>query len=546
MESNNKILKCAIYTRKSSEEGLELEFNSLQAQREACEAYIKSQKHEGWHMVDKQYDDGGYSGGTLERPALKALLKDIGNGQVDIIVVYKIDRLTRSLHDFSRIVEVLDKQNASFVSITQHFNTSTSMGRLTLNMLLSFAQFEREVTSERIRDKFAASKRKGMWMGGMAPMGYYSKDRKIYPSELADSVRAIFNKYIELKSVAKVKEWLDRNGIKSQNNKPLSAGNINYILLNRTFLGEIGHKGTWYKGEHAGIIELAVFNKAQEVMAENRVERTRYTPEKSLLSGKIFDDKGNFMSPVRSTGKKGKKYRYYVSQAVIRHEKEKIGQITKISLPQIEKFVDNWFAEYFKSKEHILPLIPAYKVAEQKSILEKLQEMIIPRDTERILLHAIDLKASEIILTLYKEQILEFIKAISEEREMKEVPKEDLKTKLTYTIKYKIGVIDNGSKVIVGSAYSKNKNKSLINIVLKSQRWNKELLTGTATVEDIVKRENISTRYVYRLLKISFLSPKITTAILEGNQPADLTIDKLEAIKIYDWKEQEEIFLDII
>jgi predicted PP-loop superfamily ATPase len=213
-------------------------------------------------------------------------------------------------------------------------------------------------------------------------------------------------------------------------------------------------------------------------------------------------------------------------------------------LPQIEKFVDNWFAEYFKSKEHILPLIPEYKVAEQKSILEKMQEMVIPRDTERILLHAIDLKANEIILTLYKEQILEFIKAISEEREMKEIPKEDLKTKLAYTIKYKIGVVDNGSKVIVGSAYSKNKNKSLINIVLKSQRWNKELLAGAGTVEDIVKRENVSTRYVYRLLKISFLSPKITTAILEGNQPADLTIDKLEAIKIYDWKEQEKLLLN--
>ncbi|MCL2887745.1 MAG: recombinase family protein [Elusimicrobia bacterium] len=544
MDENKKIIKCAIYTRKSSEEGLELEFNSLQAQREACESYIKSQKHEGWHLIDKQYDDGGYSGGTLERPALKELLKDIGSGQVDIIVVYKIDRLTRSLHDFSRIVDVLDKQNTSFVSITQHFNTSTSMGRLTLNMLLSFAQFEREVTSERIRDKFAASKKKGMWMGGKPPMGYYRKDKKIYPSEYAARVRTIFNKYIELKSVAKVKDWLDNNGITSQNNKSLSAGNINSILLNRAFLGEVGHKGVWYKGEHEGIIEPEVFNNVQEIMAENRVERKKYSPEKSLLSGKIFDDKCNIMSPVRSSGTKGKKYRYYVSQAVIRHEKDKTGQITKISLPPIENFVDNWFAGNFTSKEHILSLIPEYKVSDQKSVLEKLHDMCISREMERILLHRIDLKESEIILTLYKEQILEFIKAIHEERETKELQTDDLKTKLTYAIKYKIGVIDNGSKVIVGSVYNKNKNKSLINIVLKSQRWNKELLRGAATVEDIVKKENVSARYVYRLLKISFLSPKITTAILEGNQPADLTIEKLEAIKIYDWKEQEK-FLNI-
>ena len=221
-------IRCAIYTRKSSEEGLELEFNSLQAQREACEAYIKSQRHENWQLLFTKYDDGGYSGGTLNRPALQQLLSDIKAGLIDIIVVYKIDRLTRSLMDFSKIVEVLDKHNASFVSITQHFNTTTSMGRLTLNMLLSFAQFEREVTGERIRDKISASKKKGMWMGGKPPLGYYRKDKKIYPDEeKAILINNIFKKYIELKSTTLLKDWLKEQG------RNISVGNLNCILRNK-------------------------------------------------------------------------------------------------------------------------------------------------------------------------------------------------------------------------------------------------------------------------------------------------------------------------
>lgn len=543
MEEDKKIIRCAIYTRKSSEEGLELEFNSLQAQREACEAYVKSQKHEGWKAIEKAYDDGGYSGGTLERPALKELLRDIEQGLVDIIVVYKIDRLTRSLHDFSKIVEVLDKQNCSFVSITQQFNTSTSMGRLTLNMLLSFAQFEREVTGERIRDKYAASKKKGMWMGGAPPMGYYRKEKKIYPDENAGSIKTIFNKYIELKSVSKVKHWLDENDIKSQNGIPLSAGNVNFILLNRAYLGEVGHKGVWYQGEHEAIIEAIVFNKVQEILAENRVERRKYDPHKCLLAGKIFDDKGNYMSSSWSSGSKGQKYRYYVSQAVIRHEKEKTGKITKISLPKIEGFVDSWFNECFKSEENILPFIQTYSVAEQKQIFKEIKTKPISKDLQKILLQRIDLKETEIILTLYKEQVAEFINAIHESREIQDLDKDQLKTKFTYSSSYKIGVIDNGAKVIVGAPYKKNKNKNLIKVILKSQKWSSEVMGG-GTVSDIVKRENVSDRYVHRLLNMSFLSPKITTAILEGTQPSDLTIDKLEALKTYNWKEQEKILIN--
>ncbi|MDR1124102.1 MAG: recombinase family protein [Elusimicrobiota bacterium] len=251
MNYKKQIIRCAIYTRKSSEEGLEQDFNSLHAQREACEAYIKSQKHEGWEFIEKHYDDGGYSGGNIERPALKELLADVSAGLVNIIVVYKIDRLTRSLHDFSKIVEVLDKTGTSFVSITQHFNTTTSMGRLTLNMLLSFAQFEREVTGERIRDKYAASKQKGMWMGGTAPLGYFRKDKKIFPEEIqAKKLNLIFEKYIELKNVTKLKHWLEENDVKSQYDLTLTTGNLYKILVNRVYVGEVPHKDKWYKGLH--------------------------------------------------------------------------------------------------------------------------------------------------------------------------------------------------------------------------------------------------------------------------------------------------------
>lgn len=261
---SDKKKHCAIYTRKSTEEGLEQEFNSLQSQREACEAYIKSQKHENWQLLPTHYDDGGYSGGTLNRPALQQLLADIKAGLIDIIVVYKIDRLTRSLMDFSKIVEVLDKHNASFVSITQHFNTTTSMGRLTLNILLSFAQFEREVTGERIRDKIAASKKKGMWLGGKPPLGYYRKDKKIYPDkEKAELVNNIFTQYISLKSTTLVKEWLNKQG------HNISIGNLNCILRNKAYIGQVGHKGIWYSGEQQGIIEESLFEQAQAVMARN-------------------------------------------------------------------------------------------------------------------------------------------------------------------------------------------------------------------------------------------------------------------------------------
>lgn len=528
-------IRCAIYTRKSSEEGLELEFNSLQAQREACEAYIKSQKHENWYLLSTKYDDGGYSGGTLNRPALQQLLSDIKAGLIDIIVVYKIDRLTRSLMDFSKIVEVLDKHNASFVSITQHFNTTTSMGRLTLNMLLSFAQFEREVTGERIRDKIAASKKKGMWMGGKPPLGYYRKDKKIYPDEeKVKLVNSIFKKYVELKSTTLVKEWLNKQG------HPISVGNLNCILRNKAYIGQVGHKGIWYPGEHQGIIESSLFDQAQAVMNSNRINRQCYNPSKSLLAGKLYDDKGNIMSPSWSTGSQGKKYRYYVSQAVIKKEPSKIGQISKISLPKLEEFIDNWFNQFLKDKTAIYPYIKDFEINKQKDIINKLSSYTTTRSIEQVIIKRIDLSPTHIKITLHEEQVIELLNALYENREMRLLQSSK---ECSYTENYHIGVIDNGAKVLVGEVIrpTPHKETNLIKILAQAYKWHQDILTGR-TFKEVSEREKVSEQYVRRILELSFLSPKIIRAILTGKQPADCTLKHLLSIHTPNWREQEEIF----
>ncbi len=535
---NDKKIRCAIYTRKSTEEGLEQEFNSLQAQREACESYIKSQKHENWQLLPTEYDDGGYSGGNMERPALKRLLLDVKEGLVDIIVVYKIDRLTRSLMDFSKIVEVLDKHNASFVSITQHFNTTTSMGRLTLNMLLSFAQFEREVTGERIRDKISASKKKGMWMGGKPPLGYYRKDKKIYPDEeKAILINNIFKKYIELKSTTLLKDWLKEQG------RNISVGNLNYILRNKAYIGLVGHKGTWYQGEHQGIIDISLFEQAQAVMVANHINRQHYDPKKSLLSGKLYDDKGNAMSPSWSTGCSGKTYRYYVSQAIIRKEPSKLGKISKVSLSQLESFIDSWFEQFLREKAKIHSYIQHFEVAKQKKILKLLSSYTITRSIEKALIKRVQLNPNEVEITLHVEQVVELFNAIYENREMHQLKTEELKTENVYTEPYHIGTIANGEKIIVGQFVEpkKRSNTELIKILNQAYTWHQDVINGAST-QGIAKRDKVCVQYVRRILNLSFLSPKIVRAILNGTQPADCTLKKLLSIKSSNWKEQEQLF----
>ena len=440
--------------------------------------------------------------------------------------------------DFSKIVEILDKHNASFVSITQHFNTTTSMGRLTLNMLLSFAQFEREVTGERIRDKISASKKKGMWMGGKPPLGYYRKDKKIYPDEeKAELVTSIFQKYVDLKSTTLLKDWLAEQG------HNVSIGNLNCILRNKAYVGMVGHKGTWYQGEHQGIIPIELFEQVQAVMADNRINRQHYDPSKSLLSGKLYDDKDNAMSPSWSTGCSGKTYRYYVSQAIIRKEPGKVGKVSKVSLPKLEQFIDNWFSEFLKDKSKIYPYIQQFGVSKQKGIIKRLPSYPITRNIEKELIKRIKLNPNRIEITLHTEQVTELLNAIYENREMCVLKPEELKTENIYTKPYHIGTIANGEKIVVGQFIEPKKrpNTELIKILNQAYKWHQEIINGAST-QDIAKRDKVCVQYVRRILNLSFLSPKIVRGILNGTQPADCTLKKLLSIKSSNWQEQEQLF----
>jgi site-specific DNA recombinase len=358
---SGKRVRCAIYTRVSTDQGLEQDFNSLDAQYDASLAYIRSQAHAGWTLLRAKYDDGGFSGGNTDRPALQRLLEDVRAGEVEVIVVYKVDRLTRSLADFAKLVELFDKHNVSFVSVTQQFNTTTSMGRLTLNVLLSFAQFEREVTSERIRDKIAASKRKGLWVGGMVPMGYDTRDRKISINEAeAEQVRAIFASYLRLGSLNLLMVDLRKQGILTKvrtlktgervGGIPFSRGPLAHLLRNRFYIGEVVFKGEILKGEQPAILDRGVFDAVQAKLNEqaNNNMATRMKSE-ALLTGRIFDDRGNRMSPSHAR-KRGVKYRYYLSSALLHGQAEHAGSIRRVPATEIEALV-------IKSvREHLKPL----------------------------------------------------------------------------------------------------------------------------------------------------------------------------------------------
>ena len=360
-----KIFRCAVYTRKSTEDGLEKEFNSLDAQYEACAAYALSQKHEGWHLLPERYDDGGYSGGNMERPGLQRLLSDVADGRVDIILVYKIDRLTRSLSDFAKIVDVLDTAKASFVSITQSFNTTTSMGRLTLNMLLSFAQFEREVTGERIRDKIAASKRKGMWMGGPVPLGYDLENRRLIPNpKEAMLVRYILEQYLKHPSVQDLGNHLNAEGYTTKVQHRASGlhrggcrfrrGTLYHLLSNRIYLGKIVHKGQVYDGEHEAIVSQDLFEAVQAKLKENASGSSRRLKAQhpSLLTGLLFDSEQRPMTPAHATKGKATRYRYYITRA----DKADTTPVWRVNAHDIEQLTTDCIAAYFNSPAEVAKL----------------------------------------------------------------------------------------------------------------------------------------------------------------------------------------------
>jgi site-specific DNA recombinase len=373
-------LRCAVYTRKSSEEGLEQEFNSLDAQREACEAYVASQKAEGWLLVPDRYDDGGISGATLERPALQRLLADIEAGRVDVVVVYKIDRLSRALMDFAKLVEVFDRNNVTFVSVTQAFNTTTSMGRLTLNILLSFAQFEREVIGERIRDKFAASRKKGMWMGGFVPLGYDVKDRKLVVNEAeAKTVRMIFERFVKLGSATTLVHALRAEGVTGKQGKLVDKGYVDKLLNNRVYIGQAVHKGTADPGEHQAIISQSLWGKVHGLLADSpraRAARTR-TQTPALLKGLIFGPTGRAMTPTH-TRRGGKLYRYYVSTDVMKRDPEAC-PISRVPAAEIEGAVIEQLRVLLRSPEII---VRTWRIARQS--MEGLTEAAVRDALDRL------------------------------------------------------------------------------------------------------------------------------------------------------------------
>ncbi|WP_027285555.1 recombinase family protein [Rubritepida flocculans] len=388
-------LRCAVYTRKSTEEGLEQAFNSLDAQREACEAFIASQRSEGWVLVHDRYDDGGVSGGTLDRPALKRLLADIEAGLVDVVVVYKIDRLSRSLMDFARLVQTFDAHEVTFVSVTQSFNTTTSMGRLTLNILLSFAQFEREVIGERVRDKIAASRARGMWMGGPVPLGYRVENRKLVVDEAgAATVRRVFERFAELGSATRLLPALRAEGLVTRTGRPFDKGAVYKLLVNRTYLGEAVHKGKSYPGEHAAIIPRDLWDRVHAILAESpraRAAKNR-AQAPALLRGLLFGPDGRAMSPTH-TRKKGRLYRYYVSQAVLQggandapHRRLPAGEIEGLVMAQVrallrqpEVVVGTWRAARAEA-----PDLTEAEVREALGRLDPLWDELFPGEQERI------------------------------------------------------------------------------------------------------------------------------------------------------------------
>lgn len=481
------VIRCAIYTRKSSEEGLEQDFNSLHAQREACEAYIKSQAHEGWKLVPAVYDDGGYSGGSLDRPALKKLLKDIEAHSIQVIVVYKVDRLTRSLADFARIVETLDQQGASFVSVTQQFNTTSSMGRLTLNVLLSFAQFEREVTGERIRDKIAASKKKGLWMGGVVPLGYRPDGRtlKIVPEE-ADLVRHLYQRYLVLGSVDELASELRRQGIKSKlgtsrrgftyGGKDFSRGALYHLLGNPIYRGQIRHKDLIYPGQHELIIDQAQWDEVQRRLIDG-ARKNRGLPSANtefVLAGKLFDNMGNHMTPSCSKKKTGERYRYYVSQAVLKRRSTDGIEVPRIGAETIERFV----AEALKKE-------PAFR----RQSLEKV---------------------------MVGNQQVQFHFASSEDDpgqpSIQSLPVQLVPTNHETEIR------------MVGDSMGRP-DPALVKALIRAWGWREKLESGEfRSIDSLSRTEQVNPNYITELIGLAFLPPDTIDSILNGNQSNLLSV----------------------
>lgn len=535
--SRPKTLRCAIYTRKSSEEGLEQDFNSLHAQRESCEAYIKSQRHEGWTALPTAYDDGGYSGGSMDRPALRKLLADIESRNIDVVVVYKVDRLTRSLADFAKIVEVFDAAGVSFVSVTQQFNTTTSMGRLTLNVLLSFAQFEREVTGERIRDKIAASKQKGMWMGGWVPIGYDRKDRSLVINEAeAKTVRTIFDLYITLGNVRLVQAELQRLKLttkryvaasgRNMGRLPFRRGHIYHLLSNPLYIGEIGHKGQRHSGQHPAIIDRTMWEKVQATLHRNRQsnrERT-YAKSASLLAGLIYDEGGRRMISAHTT-KNGKNYRYYTTAAEHGRTTSNDAKTQRLPATQVDRLVLGRLAEYLRDKKALIALVRrggagpakiklgldnadqlAYSLnSEETSKREFIHSVVIRIDVQP---DALKIKIDISALTA---------KLTGETNRNAKPAFETIGAEISLQ---DVAVRGRTKKVTIGSDAAASPDPSLCRLVALAHQWFEDIEAARyPTIRALAKDYGTDERYIGRVIPFAFLAPKILEQVISGRQP---------------------------
>ena len=531
-------LRCAIYTRVSTEHGLEQEFNSLDNQREASEAYIKSQAHEGWRLIRDRYDDGGFSGGSMERPALKKLLEDVRARRVDVIVVYKVDRLTRSLADFAKLVELFDQHNVSFVSVTQSFNTTTSMGRLTLNVLLSFAQFEREVTSERIRDKIAASKKKGIWMGGVVPLGYRVENRALQiVEEHAEFVRAIFRRYLEIGSVVRLKVLFDQENVrlpiridgtgKSTGGGPISRGHLYKILSNPIYVGRLKHKGQVHDGLHRPIIDNDTWDSVRALLADH-AHRTTGARQNSdaLLAGKLFDDRGVRMSPTHAT-KGGRRWRYYVSQAALNGRQKDAGSIARVPAAEVEEQVAKAIQAVIpphtpaRSRERINSVPVA---ARPKAAIDSFASTNNPRNgapaTNGELRAAIE--RVTISRTTIEVQLAESVASEAQDRTLI-VPWTPLSPYRRREI------IQGEGEASPAIRPMRTKARSFfIEAIRDAHRWLDELTTNSQqTIESVAAREGKTGRSIRMTLSLAFLTPPLVKAAIEGRLPRGFGVKRL-------------------
>ncbi len=545
-------IRCAIYTRKSSEEGLEQGFNSLDAQREACEAFILSQQHEGWKLIPTFYDDGGFSGGNIERPALKQLLLDIDQKKVNVVVVYKVDRLTRSLADFAKIVEQFDAKGISFVSVTQQFNTTSSMGRLTLNVLLSFAQFEREVTGERIRDKIAASKQKGLWMGGTAPLGYTGHERTLAVVKVhAALVVDIYQRYLALGSVRALKSALDAQGLKSPERlresgnsfggRSFSRGNLHRILTNPVYTGKMVHFEKQYLGQHPAIIDQVLWDEVQAKMVDNKQalqQRPKVTSE-SLLTGILYDSEGQRLSPSHSQ-KQSKRFRYYLSQKLVNESKAAAPQGMRIPAQELETLVIDQTCDWLNNTDALINELNPEPEQIQNLIANasQLATALVHNKHEqypllRQLIDRIEVGNGYVSLSI---KVSAFMLSEEENANKRIVLKTNVELKRCgYAMR--LIVTDHHKNQLL-------KDQNLIHYLSKAYQWLSLITSGKVqSIKEIAEAEKLNQQHVARMINKAFLAPDIIRSILNGTQPAHLTLKYLKQFRALpsDWNEQRSL-----